>query len=165
MVFDGAFSLRYHAIFYSDGSRVSDLMSAYLSTLWATGYPNPNGNYCVAFKYLKLVNVPCDSSTPFYYDKANDTNPSTTTKPLLGYLCETRIMTDVTGTDSCYFPFQYVGKTYYSCSLDNNTLLNNNGAPWCASDVSYNLKKFHYLTTSLHFKLSCSFTIFTCIDN
>jgi hypothetical protein len=39
------------------------------------------------------------------------------------------------GTDLCYFPFQYQGVTYTSCSLDNNTLLNNNGAPWCATEV------------------------------
>lgn len=116
-------------------------MSAYLSSLWSTGYPKSDGNTCVAFKYLKLVTVPCNSST-FYYDNGNDGDPTTTTKPLLGYLCETRLMTTASGTDTCYFPFQYQGKTYSSCSLENNTLINSNGAPWCMTDV----RMLFYLT-------------------
>ncbi len=122
------------AFSFSDGSRVSDFLSTYLANLWSNGYPKSDGNVCVAFKSLKLVNVPCNSSA-FYYDNVNDGNPTTTSNPLLGYLCETRLMTTVSGTDTCYFPFQYQGKTYSSCSLDNNTLINNNGAPWCITDV------------------------------
>ncbi len=37
--------------------------------------------------------------------------------------------------DMCQFPFSYLGKTYLSCSFENNSLLNNNGLPWCATEV------------------------------
>lgn len=103
--------------------------------MWSTGYPKVGNGTCVAFKYLKLVNVPCNA-TSMYFNLTADGDPTTTSKPLLGYLCETRIMTTLSGTDSCTFPFTYQGKTYTSCSYDDNSVLNNNGLPWCVTDVS-----------------------------
>ena len=61
------------------------------------------------------------------------------TKPFLGYLCETRAIYTQTGNDMCWFPFSFQGKTYTSCSFENNTLLNNSGLPWCATEVLYAL--------------------------
>ena len=92
---------------------------------------------CVAFKHLKLVNVPCDNSLGYYFDYNTDGDPTTATKPLLGYLCETRQTLLLSGTDMCYFPFVFQGITYTSCSLVNNSLLNNHGAPWCATEVTF----------------------------
>jgi len=37
---------------------------------------------------------------------------ATSTKPFLGYLCETRAIYTSTGSDMCTFPFTYQGKTY-----------------------------------------------------
>ena len=91
---------------------------------------------CVAWKHLKLVNVPCDNSLATFHDVTTDGDAKNSTKTFLGYLCETRQIQTINGADMCYFPFVYQGNTYTSCSFENNTLLNNNGAPWCATEVS-----------------------------
>lgn len=116
-----------------DGTRVSSLFSKVLTSLWDVGQPQSN-NGCIAFKHMKLVTTPCQSGS--YYNISTDGDPSLTQKPLLGYLCETRIMTTASGSDTCFFPFNYQGKTYTTCSYENNSLLNNNGLPWCMTDVS-----------------------------
>ncbi len=72
-----------------DGTRVSDLMSAVLSSMWDSGYPKSGQGNCVAFKRLSLVNVPCDNTLNSYFDFNSDT-AFNSTKPFLGYLCETR---------------------------------------------------------------------------
>jgi hypothetical protein len=72
-----------------DGTRVSDLMSAVLSSMWDSGYPKSGQGNCVAFKRLSLVNVPCDNTLNSYFDFNIDT-AFNSTKPFLGYLCETR---------------------------------------------------------------------------
>jgi hypothetical protein len=104
--------------------------------MWNTGYPKTNSGTCVAFQNLKLVNTYCDNnSNTTYYNFASGASEAATTMPLLGYLCETRHIYTASGTDMCYFPFTYQGKTYTSCSFESNSQLNNNGAPWCATEV------------------------------
>lgn len=65
-------------------------MSNILNTMWSANYPKPALGPCVAFQNLKLVNGPCDNSGSYYYNINTDGSPFNTTKPLLGYLCETR---------------------------------------------------------------------------
>ena len=124
-------------IFYSDGTKVTELMSTVLNTYWSTGYPVPTGGLCIALQYMKFVNVPCDNSLGSYYTYTANGDASTNTKAVLGYLCETRPIPTQGGGDLCQFPFQYQGQNYTSCAFVNNTLLNNNGAPWCATEVEY----------------------------
>ena len=122
--------------YFRDGSKVSDLLANTLTPMWDTGYPKTDGGACVAFRNLKLVNTFCqNNNNSTYFNFADGTSEAATTIPLLGYLCETRHIYTSTGSDMCHFPFTYQGKTYMSCSYENNTLLNNNGAPWCATEV------------------------------
>jgi hypothetical protein len=106
-----------------------------LKPLWKTGYPDLTKGFCVAWQNLLLITVPCDNTAGTYYDFNVDGDPNATPNFILGYLCETRPIPTLAGNDMCYFPFQYQGKNYTGCSFDNNTLLNNNGLPWCATEV------------------------------
>ena len=112
-------------------------MSNALASKWKTGHPNLAQGSCVALQNLQLVTVPCNNSQPSFFNYRTDTFPVTSGKSYLGYLCEARPILTISGSDLCQFPFQYQGKTFTSCSMDNNTLLNNNGAPWCATEVSW----------------------------
>ena len=132
---------------FRDGTKVSDLMTAVLKPLWKLGNPDVTKGICVAWQNLALVTVPCDNTGGFYFDFASGDDPSATTKYILGYLCETRQIQTLAGNEMCYFPFQYIGKTYTSCSFENNTLLNNNGLPWCATEVVNILFKVDYFST------------------
>ena len=93
------------------------------------GYNNP-----IEYKLYWILNV---AYLIYCYHISLGIPESSSTLPFLGYLCETRAIYTSTGTDMCFFPFTYQGQTFYSCSFANNTLLNNNGAPWCATEVRH----------------------------
>ncbi len=77
---------------FRDGTKVSDLMANVLNNMWSATYPNPALGPCVGFKNLNLVNGPCDNSGSYYFNISTDSSVLNTTKPLLGYLCETRYL-------------------------------------------------------------------------
>jgi hypothetical protein len=96
----------------------------------------------LAFNIVSFNNIALSNNWPLQMNNLDNSIKltqgglaSASTKPFLGYLCETRPITTLAGTDMCQFPFSYQGKTYTSCSFENNSLLNNNGAPWCATEV------------------------------
>jgi hypothetical protein len=114
-------------------------MTAVLNTYWKSGYPILTAGQCIALQQMKIINTPCDNVAGSYYAYTANDDASTNTKSVLGYLCETRPITIQGGGDLCQFPFKFQGKTYTSCALENNTLLGNNGQPWCATEVSVEL--------------------------
>ena len=128
-------------------------MTSVLKPMWQSGFPVSGQGNCVAMVNLKLINVFCDKlSGGNFYNFSSDGILSSTLKPVLGYLCETRHISTLGGTEMCRFPFVYQGRTYASCSFENNTMLNNNGAPWCATEVylkvlgdSYNFNKEKFI--------------------
>jgi hypothetical protein len=103
----------------------------FLSMLeWETGYPDSTEDYnCVALKNKNILNVPCDNSTYF-------TDGNNMSKPGLGYLCETRVITSKVTKELCHFPFTYQQVTFDSCSTKPVANFNPEGEPWCATKVS-----------------------------
>ncbi len=100
---------------------------------WESGFPTDTaGHECVGLNFQrKIQNTPCNEAG-YYSDGVDDT------KPGLGYVCEARVIHDVTRTTTCHFPFIHNGVKYTSCSREPVTDLNPDGEPWCTTEVDDN---------------------------
>jgi hypothetical protein len=94
-------------VYDSDSTPVTEQIMDYLE--WGFGQPDPTGGKtCVGYLRGQLYSIPC-------YGYSKDATP-------LGYICEARPMDSLDPTKTCNFPFEYLGKTYDSCSHDTDAV-------------------------------------------
>jgi hypothetical protein len=117
-------------------------MDFFVSLLWLIGILGWKlSNYCNIFLagiYTQSVEAICVISRSNFKGKlspGSKTYFSHSSQKSSNVLDLNNMLNSVVKQPS-FFDIEFENCLILSCSLENNTLLNNNGAPWCATDVS-----------------------------